>query len=166
MGNEHEIIRKIIIMTFDDSYLKDIYNIITKQKMGLIDDTGYFNYEDKNTNVIYTFLSEKIKRSWYHHFMGTYGAIIINEGNNFSDNMKEINNILNSEIILKKPILIVYDKNKILKKDNRFLEDLRYNFSEKKIIYNIIYIDFKINHSNSELFYGLDWLYKQIMKIV
>ena len=106
MGNEHEVIRKIIIMTFDDSYLKDIYNIITKQKMGLIDDTGYFNYEDKNTNVIYTFLSEKIKRSWYHHFMGTYGAIIINEGNNFSDNMKEINNILNSEIILKKPIIM------------------------------------------------------------
>ena len=86
-------------MTFDDSYLKDIYNIITKQKIGLIDDTGYFNYEDKNTNVIYTFLSEKIKRSWYHHFMGTYGAIIINEGNNFSDNMKEINNILNNKII-------------------------------------------------------------------
>ena len=68
--------------------------------------------------------------------------------------------------MIKRPFLIVYDKKKILEKDNKHLEHLRYLLSSKQIIYNVIYIDFKINHLNSELLYGLDWLNKQIMKII
>ena len=166
MGSEHPILRKILIMTFDDSYLRDIGEIITRKRIQLFDETGYINYENKNKNIIYTLLSSQIKRSWYHHFTGAYGAIIINEAKDVSDNTNDFVNILNSQIMQKRPLLIVYDKKKILEKDNRYLEHLRYILSDKKIIYNVIYIDFKVNKRNSELLYGLDWLHKQIMKIV
>ena len=60
----------------------------------------------------------------------------------------------------------MYDKKKILEKDNKHLEYIRYLLSIKQVIYNVIYIDFKIEHSTNELLYGLDWLNKQIMKII
>ena len=100
-------------MTFDDSYLKDAGEIITKKKIRAIEDTGYINFENKDKNIIYTFLSNQILRTWYHHFTGTYGVIIINEGINFNDNINEISNLLNSKILIKRPFLIVYDKKKI-----------------------------------------------------
>ena len=165
MGSDQTILRKILIMTFDDSYLNDIAEIITKKRIYISDEIGFTNYENKNKSLIYTILSNKIKRNWLHHYQGTYGTIIINEGANLIDNNKEIENILNSKILQKRPLLIVYDKNKIFEKDNNYLEMLRYSLLNKQIIFNVIYIDFKINHLNSELFYGLDWLNKQIMKI-
>ena len=166
MGNESPILRKILVMTFDDNYLKDIGEIITKKKIQLYEEQGYLNYENKNKNLIYTLLSSQIKRTWYHHFTGAYGVIIINEGTDINNNETEIINIINSSIIRKRPLLLVYDKKKILEKDNRYLEHLRFILSQKQIIYNVIYIDFKVNKKNSELLYGLDWLYKQIMKII
>ena len=166
MGSDPEILRKILVMTFDDSYLRDAGEIIVKKKIRTIEDTGYINFENKDKNIIYTFLSNKIMRTWYHHFAGTYGVIIINEGINFNDNINEISNLLNSKILIKRPFLIVYDKKKILEKDCKYLENLRYLLTEKQIIYNVIYVDFKVNKKNSELLYGLDWLYKQIMKII
>ena len=166
MGSESPIFRKILVMTFDDNYLKDIGEIITKKKIQLNEETGYLNYENKNKNLIYTLLSSQIKRTWYHHYTGTYGVIIINEGLDVNNNETEIINILNSNIIQKRPLLLVYDKKKILEKDNRYLEHLRFILTQKQIIYNVIYIDFKVNKKNSELLYGLDWLYKQIMKII
>ena len=165
MGSDQTITRKILIMTFDDDYLKDIGEIITKKRIQIIDEIGFYNHENKNKNLIYTLLSSKNKRTWLHHYAGTYGTIIINEGIDNNDNNKEIENILNSKILQKRPLLIVYDKNKILEKDNRNLEMLRYSLSNKNINYNVIYIDFKINHLNSELLYGLDWLNKKIIKI-
>ena len=166
MGSDPEILRKILVMTFDDSYLRDAGEIITKKKIRAIKDTGYINFENKDKNIIYTFLSNQILRTWYHHFTGTYGVIIINEGINFNDNINEISNLLNSKILIKRPFLIVYDKKKILEKDNKHLEYIRYLLAIKQVIYNVIYIDFKIEHSTNELLYGLDWLNKQIMKII
>ena len=166
MGSESPIFRKILVMTFNDNYLKDIGEIITKKKIQLNEETGYLNYENKSKNLIYTLLSSQIKRTWYHHYTGTYGIIIINEGLDVNNNETEIINILNSNIIQKRPLLLVYDKKKILEKDNRYLEHLRFILTQKQIIYNVIYIDFKVNKKNSELLYGLDWLYKQIMKII
>ena len=165
MGSEPTILRKILIMTFDDSYLKDIGQIIAKKRIQLVEDIGFCNYENQSKGLIYTFLSCKNRRTWLHHYTGTYGTIIINEGINIIDNNKEIENILSSKILRKRPLLLVYDKNKILEKDNRYLEMLRFSLSSKQINYNVIYIDFKVNHLNSELLYGLDWLYKQILKI-
>ena len=165
MGSEQAILRKILIMTFDDSYLKDIGQIIAQKRIQMNEEIGFCNYENKSKNLIYTLLSSKNRRTWLHHYTGTYGTIIINEGENINDNNKEIENILNSKVLQKRPLLLVYDKNKILEKDNRDLENLRFSLSAKQINYNVIFLDFKANHLNSELLYGLDWLNKQIMKI-
>ena len=165
MGSEQDILRKILIMTFDDSYLKDIGQIIAQKRIQMNEEIGFCNYENKSKNLIYTLLSSKNRRTWLHHYTGTYGTIIINEGENINDNNKEIENILNSKVLQKRPLLLVYDKNKILEKDNRDLENLRFSLSTKQINYNVIYLDFKANHLNSELLYGLDWLNKQILKI-
>ena len=165
MGSEQDILRKILIMTFDDSYLKDIGQIIAQKRIQMNEEIGFCNYENKSKNLIYTLLSSKNRRTWLHHYTGTYGTIIINEGENINDNNKEIENILNSKVLQRRPLLLVYDKNKILEKDNRDLENLRFSLSTKQINYNVIYLDFKANHLNSELLYGLDWLNKQILKI-
>ncbi len=165
MGSDSTIVRKILVMSLDDAYLKYIGLIIAQKRIQIKDEIGFCNYENEGKNLIYTFLSSKIKRTWIHHFSGTYGTIIVNEGNDIINDNKEIENILNSKILEKRPVLIVYDKNKILEKDNKYLESLRYYLSSKEIVYNVIYIDFKVNHLNSEILYGLDWLYKQIMKI-
>ena len=165
MGSEQAILRKILIMTFDDSYLKDIGQIIAQKRIQMNEEIGFCNYENKSKSLIYTLLSSKNRRTWLHHYTGTYGTIIINEGENINDNNKEIENILNSKVLQKRPLLLVYDKNKILEKDNRDLENLRFSLSTKQINYNVIYLDFKANHLNSELLYGLDWLNKQILKI-
>ena len=165
MGSEQTILRKILIMTFDDSYLKDIGQIIAQKRIQMNEEIGFCNYENKSKNLIYNLLSSKNRRTWLHHYTGTYGTIIINEGENINDNNKEIENILNSKVLQKRPLLLVYDKNKILEKDNRDLENIRFSLSTKQINYNVIYLDFKANHLNSELLYGLDWLNKQIMKI-
>ena len=165
MGGDQNVLRKILIMSFDDNYLREIGEIITKRRIYLINETGFNNCENKNRNLIYTLLSSKIRRTWIHHYTGTYGTIIINEGLNIVESNREIENILSSKILEKRPLLLVYDKNKILEKDNTQLEMLRFFLSQKQIIYNVIYIDFKENHLNSELLYGLDWLYKQIIKI-
>ena len=90
MGNGQNILRKILIMTFDDNYLKDIGQIIAKRRIKLIEDIGFCNYENKNKNLIFTFLSCKSKRTWLHHYTGTYGVIIINEGININENNIEI----------------------------------------------------------------------------
>ena len=94
MGSEPTILRKILIMTFDDSYLKDIGQIIAKKRIQLVEDIGFCNYENQSKGLIYTFLSSKNRRTWLHHYTGTYGTIIINEGINIIDNNKEIENIL------------------------------------------------------------------------
>ena len=166
MGADKPILRKILVMAFDDYYLKCIGEIITKKRIQLYEETGYLNFENQNKNLIYTLLSSQIKRKWYHHYSGTYGIIIVNEGSNISENMEEIFNVINSNILKKRPLLLVYDKNKIFEKDNKYLENLRFSLSKKQIIYNVIYVDFKENKKNSELLYGLDWLYKQILKII
>ena len=153
MGSEQAILRKILIMTFDDSYLKDIGQIIAQKRIQMNEEIGFCNYENKSKNLIYTLLSSKNRRTWLHNYTGTYGTIIINEGENINDNNKEIENILNSKILQKRPLLLVYDKNKILEKDNRDLENLRFSLSTKQINYNIIFLYFKANHLNSELLY-------------
>ena len=165
MGSKPNITRKILVMTFDDSYLKDVGQIIAKKRIQLVDDLGFYNFESQRKGLIYTFLSSKNRRTWLHHYTGAYGTIIINEGINIIDNNREIENILSSKILRKRPLLLIYDKSKILEKDNRYLEMLRFSLSNKQINYNVMYIDFKNNHLNNELLYGLDWLYKMILKI-
>ena len=48
MGSEQAILRKILIMTFDDSYLKDIGQIIAQKRIQINEEIGFCNYENKS----------------------------------------------------------------------------------------------------------------------
>ena len=69
---------------------------------------------------------------------------------------------MNSNILHKRPLIIVFDKNTIEEKDFRFLEDIRYNLYKKNIRFIIQFIDFSDNKNNLELYYGLEWLFHEI----
>ena len=161
MGCAPTVLRKILIITYDDEYLKAISHIIT-QKTFEIKDINFINHRNNVRNILYTFLSNKQKWTWIHQFNGTYGTIIVYEGKD-ADNIKEIENILNSSILHKRPLLLLFDKNKITDKEYQFFETIRYNLSLKNVKMLVQFIDFSFNHSNSELLYGLDWLYQEIM---
>ena len=167
MGSGNTTLKKILVMTFDDDYINDIGNIIAKKDIKIQDGIDFCNYENKDKNIIFTFLSSKNRRTWLHHYIGSYGTIIIYESKDYltDDNNKEIENILNSQVLQKRPLLLLFDKTKMFYKSNENLESLRYMLNKKNIIFNIQYIDFKVNRLNSELLYGLDWLEKQIRKL-
>ena len=162
MGCGVTILKKILVLTYDDKYLKAICKIIANKEFDINENTNFINYKYKQKNIIFTFLSNKQKWTWLHHFSGTYGTIIIYEGSETYNNINEINNILNSNILHKRPLIIVFDKNTIEEKDFRFLEDIRYNLYKKNIRFIIQFIDFSDNKNNLELYYGLEWLFHEI----
>lgn len=162
MGCGATILKKILIITFDDQYLKDISHIITNKEYEINENTNFINHKNNVKNILYTFLSNKQKWTWIHHFTGTYGTIIIYEGKDTENNILEIENILNSKILHKRPLILLFDKNKINDKDYKFFETIRYNLSLQNVKFIVQFIDFSINHFNSEVLYGLEWLYHQI----
>ena len=162
MGCGATILKKILIITFDDEYLEAISHIITKKEFEINQSTNFINYRNTIKNILFTFLSNRQKWTWIHHFSGTYGTIIIYEGKDTINNIKEIENILNSKTLHKRPLLLLFDKNKIINKQYNFFEIIRYNLSLQNIKMLVQFIDFSINHNNSELLYGLDWLFNQI----
>ena len=161
MGCAATVLRKILVITYDDEYLKAIAHIIT-QRTFEINDNNFINHRNHAKNILYTFLSNRQKWTWIHQFNGTYGTIIIYEGKD-ADNTKEIENILNSSILHKRPLLLLFDKNKIVDKECQFFETIRYNLSLQNVKILVQFIDFSVNHSNSELLYGLDWLFQEII---
>ena len=96
-----------------------------------------------------------------HHFSGTYGTIIIYEGNETKNNINELETILNSNILHKRPLIVIFDKSKIGDKDYEFLERIIYNLMKKNVKFIIQFIDFS-NNNNTELYYGLDWIFSEI----
>ncbi len=162
MGCGATILKKILIITFDDEYLKDISHIITKKDFEINENSNFINYKDKIKNILFTFLSNKQKWTWIHHFSGTYGTIIIYEGIDTLNNVKEIENLLISKTLNKRPLLLIFDKNKIYNKEINFYETIRYNLSMQNVKFLIQFIDFSVNHLNSELLYGLEWLFNEI----
>ncbi len=162
MGCGATILKKILILTFDDEYLEAITHIITKKECEINQNIEFLNFKNNQKNILFTFLSNKIKRTWIHHFSGTYGTIIIYEGSEVQNNINEIENILNSNILHKRPLIIVFDKSKMEDKDYRFLEDIRFNLYKKNIKFIIQFIDFSNNNNNYEFYYGLEWLFGEI----
>ena len=166
MGCGATILKKILIITFDDEYLKPISHIITKKEFEINQNSNFINYKNPKKNILYTFLYNKQKWTWIHHFSGTYGTIIVYEGKDTSNNIKEIENILNSRTLHKRPLLLIFDKNKICYKEYHFYETIRYNLSSKNIKYFVQFIDFTNNNDcNSEFLYGLEWLFNEIKVI-
>lgn len=162
MGCGATILKKILIITFDDEYLRAISHIISNKSFEINENTTFINDKNKTKNILFTYLSNKQRWTWIHHFSGTYGTIIIYEGKDTLNNINEIENILNSKILHKRPLILLFDKNKISNKDYNFFETIRYNLSLKNIKFLVQFIDFSVNHVNSEVLYGLNWLYSEI----
>ena len=161
MGCGVTVIKKILVLTYDDQYLKAMSKIITNKEIEIKEDTNFINYRFRQKNIIFTFLSNKQKWTWLHHFSGTYGTIIIYEGNETKNNINELETILNSNILHKRPLIVIFDKSKIGDKDYEFLERIRYNLMKKNVKFIIQFIDFS-NNNNTELYYGLDWIFSEI----
>ena len=162
MGCGVTVIKKILVLTYDDQYLKTIYKIIANKEFEIKEGTNFINHKNKQKNIIFTFLSNKQKWTWLHHFSGTYGTIIIYEGNETNNNFNELDTILNSNVLNKRPLVLIFDKSKLGNKDYIFIEEMRFNLLKRNIKFNIQFIDFSNNDANTELFYGLDWLFNEI----
>ena len=162
MGCGVTVIKKILVLTYDDQYLKTIYKIIANKEFEIKEGTNFINHRIKQKNIIFTFLSNKQKWTWLHHFSGTYGTIIIYEGNETNNNFNELDTILNSNVLNKRPLVLIFDKSKLGNKDYIFIEEMRFNLLKRNIKFNIQFIDFSNNDANTELFYGLDWLFNEI----
>ena len=61
MGCGATILKKILIITFDDQYLKDISHIITNKEYEINENTNFINHKNNVKNILYTFLSNKQK---------------------------------------------------------------------------------------------------------
>ena len=162
MGCGVTVIKKILVLTYDDQYLKTIYKIIANKEFEIKEGTNFINHRFKQKNIIFTFLSNKQKWTWLHHFSGTYGTIIIYEGNETNNNFNELDTILNSNVLNKRPLVLIFDKSKLGNKDYIFIEEMRFNLLKRNIKFNIQFIDFSNNDANTELFYGLNWLFNEI----
>ena len=166
MGCGVTTLKKILILTFDDKYLKEIAKIIINKEFEVNENTNFINYRYRQKNILLTFLSNKQKWTWLHHFSGTYGTIVVYEGADTQNNFNEIENLLSSKILHKRPLILIFDKSKLGDKDYRFLENIRYNLYQKNIKFIIQFIDFSNNNINKEinreLYYGLEWLFHEI----
>ena len=164
MGTGNICLKKILVMSFNDLFLPQFTKITFKKVISIPDDIGFYTFTNKEYKTIYTFLSSKIRRIWIHHYIGTHGIIILYEGNKLNNYISEIINILSNSNLNNIPILFVINKN--IEKDFDYLENLRYNLYMKKILFNIIFINFDAHSNENEIFYGIDWLQDNISKIL
>ncbi len=167
MGNNHlnwfdPSKRKILILSFEDDYLKMIGKAISKINIEVNDAIGFKNdevYYDKLSLKLY-YLTTKNRHLWKHHFLGTQGLIMI-----FSFHSKENDeriifeaiNVFADKNIVGLPILVLVDINN---PDEGIIEKLRSELNQSKDDYsNFVkfqYIDFK--NDINELQFGLEWL--------
>ena len=167
MGNNHlnwfdPSKRKILILSFEDDYLKMIGKAISKINIEVNDAIGF-----KNDEVFYNKLSLKLyylttknRHLWKHHFLGSQGLIMI-----FSFHSKENDeriifeaiNVFADKNIIGLPILVLVDINN---PDEGIIEKLRRELNKTNNEYsNFVkfqYIDFK--NDINELEFGLEWL--------
>jgi hypothetical protein len=168
MGNNHlqwfdESKRKVLILSFEEEYLKKIAKTLSKIDIEINDEIGF-----KNDDIIYNKLSLKLwyltvnnRHLWKHHFIGTQGVIL-----NFSFKEKvkderiiyEVMNVLNDQNIAGVPVLLVLDLNN---KDQGVVESLRKEMNnqmndDKLKMVKFHYIDFENDINQIKI--GFDWL--------
>ena len=168
MGNNHlhwfdESKRKVLIMEFEQKYLKKLSKCLSKIEFEINDAIGF-----KNDDIIYNklslrlwYLTVKNRHLWKHHFIGTQGVIM-----NFSFQEKvkdrkiiyEVMNVLNDKNIAGIPVLMVIDTNN---KDQGIVESLRKEMNnqmgeEKLKMVKFHYVDFE--NDINQLKVGFDWL--------
>ena len=162
MGQKQDY-KKTLLMFFNDNYIEKICKVVLKAKnVQIPEELGFFNLT-KNSNLIYTILSSKMRRIWLHHFLGTHAVILIINSDDIKENINEIISILGNNSIKHCPILIIIDKINNNSNINE-LENLRYELSLKNIEYNFVSVNFDELMFNCELFYGIDWIDEHINK--
>ena len=162
MGQKQDY-KKTLLMFFNDNYIEKICKVVLKAKnVQIPEELGFLNIT-KNSNLIYTILSSKMRRIWLHHFLGTHAVILIINSNDIKENINEIISILGNNSIKHCPILIIIDKINNNSNINE-LENLRYELSLKNIEYNFVSVNFDELMFNCELFYGIDWIDEHINK--
>ena len=162
MGQKQDY-KKTLLMFFNDNYIEKICKVVLKAKnVQIPEELGFLNIT-KNSNLIYTILSSKMRRIWLHHFLGTHAVILIINSDDIKENINEIISILGNNSIKHCPILIIIDKINNNSNINE-LENLRYELSLKNIEYNFVSVNFDEIMFNCELFYGIDWIDEHINK--
>ena len=168
MGNNHlhwfdESKRKVLILAFEEDYLKQIAKALSKIDIEINDAIGF-----KNDDIIYNKLSLKLwyltvnnRHLWKHHFIGSQGIIL-----NFAFNERvkderiiyEVMNVLNDQNITGIPVLLLLDVNN---KDPGVVESLRKEMNnqineEKLKMVKFHSIDFENDINQIKI--GFDWL--------
>ena len=156
--------RKILILAFDNSYLKLISQKLSKKEIEIDDSIGFMNDDikyNKKLSLKLWYLTVNNRHLWKHHFIGTQGLII-----NFSFKEKvkderiiyEVLNVLNDQNIIGLPTLLLFDVNN---KDEGVVEMLKKEMNNQmsedklKMVKNFE-IDFQNNID--EIDKGFDWL--------
>ena len=168
MGNNHlqwfdESKRKVLILAFEEDYLKQLAKCISKIDLEINDAIGFKNddIEYKNLSLKLWYLTVNNRHLWKHHFIGTQGIIL---NFSFKERVKdrkiiyEVMNVLNDQNIAGLPVLIVVDINN---QDQGIIESLRKEMNnqmneEKLNMVKFHYVDF-VNDIN-QLKLGFDWL--------
>ena len=168
MGNNHlqwfdESKRKVLILSFEEEYLKKIAKTLSKIDIEINDAIGF-----KNDDIIYNKLSLKLwyltvnnRHLWKHHFIGTQGVIL---DFSFKERVKderiiyEVMNVLNDQNIVGIPVLLVIDLNN---KDQGVVESLKKEMNnqmteDKLKMVKFHYVDFE--NDIDQLKKGFDWL--------
>ena len=168
MGNNHSqwfdsSKRKVLILSFEESYLKKIARTLSKIDIEINDAIGF-----KNDDIIYKKLSLKLwyltvnnRHLWKHHFIGTQGLIL---NFSFTERVKderiiyEVMNVLNDQNIVGLPVLLLLDINN---KDQGVVESLRKEMNnqmteDKLKMVKYHYVDF--DNDINQIKIGFDWL--------
>ena len=167
MGNNHlnwfdESKRKILILSFEEDYLRMIGQAISKIDIEVNDSIGFKNddvYYNKLSLKLY-YLTTKNRHLWKHHFLGTQGIIMIFSFHSKTNDKRiiyEAMNVFADKNIIGLPILVLVDINN---PDEGIIENLRSELNKAKDEYSTLvkfqYIDFK--EDINELGIGFDWL--------
>ena len=168
MGNNHlhwfdESKRKVLILSFEEHYLKQIAKALSNIDIEINDSIGF-----KNNDINYNKLSLKLwyltvnnRHLWKHHFIGTQGVIL---DFSFKERVKderiiyEVMNVLNDQNIVGIPVLLVIDLNN---KDQGVVESLKKEMNnqmteDKLKMVKFHYVDFE--NDIDQLKKGFDWL--------
>ena len=172
MGNNHlhwfgESKRKVLVMSFEEDYLKQIATSLSKKEIKINDAIGFTNDDIKYNKLSLKlwYLTVNNRHLWKHHFIGTQGVIL---NFSFKERVKderiiyEVMNVLNDHNIAGLPVLLVIDVNN---KDKGVVESLRKEMNNQmkedilKMV-NFHYVDFENDINQMKI--GFDWLCKNM----
>ena len=168
MGNNHlqwydASKRKVLILSFEDSYLKKISKTLSNVDVEINDAVGFKNHDItyKKLSLKLWYLTVNNRHLWKHHFIGTQGIIL---NFSFTEKVKderiiyEVMNVLNDQNIVGLPVLLVIDTNN---KDQSVVESLKNEMKNQMTEDKLKSVKFhEVDFENDihQLKVGFDWL--------